>query len=320
MVSVIVPNFNHGKYLEQRINSILCQTYNDLELIILDDCSSDNSQSIIENYRDNNKVSKIIINKENSGSPFLQWELGLKHASGEYVWIAESDDLCTHDFLEQVISKFVINPNLIMSVCRTNHINEYGDIIAPNTWGEEIDPILWKNDFTKKGIDLLSNFLIYRNVIPNASSVLFRNNVLSEIKSVNELGAKYCGDWYFWFLLLKKGDFAFTSKYLNFQRSVGKTTRSIKPFFLEKKRFQEAIKLVLDIGLFLAAPVDFSDKKYLWIHRTYTDRISFVLKLNFNYWNLQIPRNIVWILFVTNLKYYYLNIVNTLTKGYKNSR
>ncbi len=91
-VSVILPNYNHSKYLKQRIDSILNQTFQDFELILLDDNSPDDSVDIIESYRDHKRVSHIHLNKENSGSTFKQWERGFSLAKGEYIWIAESDD------------------------------------------------------------------------------------------------------------------------------------------------------------------------------------------------------------------------------------
>ena len=91
-VSVIIPNYNHAPYLVQRIETVLKQSYPDFEVIILDDCSTDGSHDIIERYRGHSKVSRIVYNKVNSGSPFRQWEKGIGICKGEYVWIAESDD------------------------------------------------------------------------------------------------------------------------------------------------------------------------------------------------------------------------------------
>lgn len=73
-VSVIVPNYCHAPYLEQRIESILQQTFQDFELILLDDCSTDGSREILERYRNHPKVSGIFYNERNSGSPFKQWK------------------------------------------------------------------------------------------------------------------------------------------------------------------------------------------------------------------------------------------------------
>ena len=85
-VSVIVPNYNHAPYLRQRIDSILAQTYQDFELILLDDSSTDKSEEVLLSYKDHPKVISLIINKQNSGSTFKQWDKGIELAKGEYIW------------------------------------------------------------------------------------------------------------------------------------------------------------------------------------------------------------------------------------------
>lgn len=80
LVSVIVPNYNHARFLEERMESVLGQTYQNIEVIILDDCSTDNSREVIEKYRNNPKVAKIVYNDANSGSPFRQWKKGMELA------------------------------------------------------------------------------------------------------------------------------------------------------------------------------------------------------------------------------------------------
>ncbi len=92
IVSVIIPNYNYSAFLKQRIDSVLQQTFNDIEVIILDDNSSDNSKDVIESYRGEPHVSHIVYNEENSGSTFKQWRKGFDLARGEFIWIAEADD------------------------------------------------------------------------------------------------------------------------------------------------------------------------------------------------------------------------------------
>jgi glycosyltransferase involved in cell wall biosynthesis len=78
LVSIIIPNYNHARFLDERMTSVLEQTYQHIEVIILDDCSTDNSREVIEKYRSNPKVSKIVFNDTNSRSPFKQWYKGFQ--------------------------------------------------------------------------------------------------------------------------------------------------------------------------------------------------------------------------------------------------
>ena len=103
-VSVVIPNYNHAPYLPQRIESVLNQTFRDFEVIILDDKSTDGSVEIIRRYSGDPRVVEIIVNEENSGSPFSQWKRGVEKAKGEWVWFAESDDYAEPDFLERMLS------------------------------------------------------------------------------------------------------------------------------------------------------------------------------------------------------------------------
>lgn len=89
IVSVIVPNYNYSRYLNSRIDSILAQTFSDYELILLDDASTDDSAQVLEQYRDNEHVTHLIVNEKNSGSPFVQWKRGMELARGKYIWIAK---------------------------------------------------------------------------------------------------------------------------------------------------------------------------------------------------------------------------------------
>ena len=106
LVSIIIPNYNHAQFLERRIESVLNQTYKNFEIILLDDYSNDNSVDIIRRYQQNPYVSHISLNTQNSGSPFLQWQKGVRMSSGELVWIAESDDFCENSLLETLVNEF----------------------------------------------------------------------------------------------------------------------------------------------------------------------------------------------------------------------
>lgn len=110
-VSVIIPSYNHAKFLVDRIESVLTQSYTLFELIILDDASSDNSREIIESYRHHPLISRIIYSDKNSGSPFCQWQKGISLAKFDWIWIAESDDIALPNFLENAVKELSKNIN-----------------------------------------------------------------------------------------------------------------------------------------------------------------------------------------------------------------
>lgn len=102
LVSVIVPNYNHASFLVERLESIYNQTYKNIEVILLDDCSTDNSREILSYYAKKYAHKTItLFNDVNSQRVFRQWNKGLNVAKGELIWIAESDDYCELDFLEK---------------------------------------------------------------------------------------------------------------------------------------------------------------------------------------------------------------------------
>lgn len=191
-VSVIVPNYNHSLYLKERIESILHQTYQDYELIILDDNSSDDSINVIEQYRSNKHVSHIVLNKENSGSTFLQWDKGVSLAKGEYIWIAESDDVAHPKFLSILIEQMELHPEAAFAYAHSRLIDEKGSEL------EEKKHLI--NDGSVKiyeGIKFAHWALLACNDIYNASMVVFRRSIYEKIdKSFQKY--RQCGDWAFW--------------------------------------------------------------------------------------------------------------------------
>ena len=253
LVSVIIPNYNHAPYLKERIDSVLNQTYQDFELIIFDDCSTDNSKEIIEPYRNHPKVSSIVYNEINSGSTFKQWQKGLKLAQGEYIWIAESDDYCTNVFLQNAVDSLEQNTNAAIFFCQSSIVNETSNIVGSlNDWTKQITNYNWHQSFKENGKTFIKNCLLNRNVIANASAVLFRKVVgLDNIDKITDY--KKCGDWLFWGLVLTKYDVVYDANEENFFRSHANTTRVLVDFEQVAKFTIEQIsvkqKLCKAIGL-----------------------------------------------------------------------
>lgn len=102
-LSIIVPVYNTGKYLEKCINSLINQTYKNIEIVIVEDCSTDNSKKIIKKF-ENIKNVKIIYNKKNSGLSYSR-NIGILNSTGEYVGFIDSDDYVDLDYYEKIINK-----------------------------------------------------------------------------------------------------------------------------------------------------------------------------------------------------------------------
>ncbi|QEK50331.1 glycosyltransferase family 2 protein [Pedobacter aquae] len=227
LISVIVPNYNHAQYLKQRLDSVLNQTFQDFELIILDDCSTDKSKAAIETYRGHEKISHIIYNEQNSGSPFKQWEKGISLAKGEYIWIAESDDYCESNFLK-IGLKSILDKKADIFISKTIRVDEKNNYIdSLDFWYKDLNSSKWKSNYINNNLDEIKSFLIYKNTIPNASGVIFKKieaikDCLSAIQNF-----KFCGDWLFWLMYLKKTNkVIFNSEIKNYFRTHNNTTRS----------------------------------------------------------------------------------------------
>ncbi|WP_195500772.1 glycosyltransferase family 2 protein [Bacteroides clarus] len=106
LVSVIVPCYNAVPYIIEAIESVISQSYTDWEMLIIDDCSSDNSASIIQNYCAIDNRIKYYKTKESSGSPTLPRNIGIENAMGRYIAFLDSDDVWLPNKLEEQLKLF----------------------------------------------------------------------------------------------------------------------------------------------------------------------------------------------------------------------
>jgi glycosyltransferase involved in cell wall biosynthesis len=240
-ISVIVPNYNYERYLEERLTSIINQTYPIYELILLDDKSTDGSIILAEKFKQNKFLDLKMFNNEfNSGSVFKQWEKGVSISKGDYIWIAEADDLCENTFLEKNVESFD-DEDVVLSYSQSKQIDENGKIIAENYFGytNDIDVDKWKKKYIVQGKDEISNAMVIKNTIPNVSSVVFKKYDISQI--VDELNCfKIAGDWFFYVWLLEKGKIAYIPNSLNMHR---RHTNSVTVSENKELHLNEIIKM-----------------------------------------------------------------------------
>ncbi len=232
-VSVIIPNYNHAVYLTQRIDSVLNQTFQDFEVIILDDCSSDNSKDIIEKYRGHSKVSKIVFNTTNSGTTFKQWQKGINLAKGNYIWIAESDDWCEPTLLENLM--IGMTEDTALAFCQSLMIHDSSKIL----WNS-------RADFYEEQLDgqkFIKQKMLKRNAIINASMCIFRKDLFFNINA-DFTHYKFCGDWLFWVDIASQGQIFISGKILNYFRKHEKDVSGSA--YLNGKMYTEYFQLLED--------------------------------------------------------------------------
>lgn len=242
-IVAVIPNYNYARFLNERIDSILFQTYPVREIIILDDASTDTSIPLIEERIKYNKSGikiSLIKNTENSGNVFCQWQRAFKEAKADFVWIAEADDSCDSRFLETVMKGFD-DEDVVISYCESLTINEYNELLMPDLrkWIDIFQCGKWNENYVKNGTDEVEETMCINNTIANVSSAVIKNNdynqILEQAKSFH-----LAGDWYTYMNILKKGKIAYFKNSYNYHRM---QTQGLTLSTSNEKEFEEIVRL-----------------------------------------------------------------------------
>ncbi len=169
LVSVIMPTYNYARFIGEAIDSVLNQTYKNLELIIIDNYSKDNTEKIVASYKDDRiKYLKF----KNYGVIAASRNYGIKHSRGEYIAFLDSDDMWLPEKLEKQIKIFQVSNEVAMLYTRLKTIEE--GIISNKIFPE--------NGKYKSGNMFKSIYL--RNLIA-CSSVMVKRNILDQVGLFN---------------------------------------------------------------------------------------------------------------------------------------
>ena len=184
MVSIITPCYNASAFIEQTILSVQAQTYTDWEMLIVDDCSNDNSAEIIKRYADKDRRIKYLNTDRSSGSPVKPRNIGIENAKGRYIAFLDSDDVWFPDKLEKQLNLFHDKKVAVV----------YSNYEKMNENGERGNRII-KAPSETNYYDLLKG-----NVIGN----------LTGVYDTEKVGKVYCQnihheDYILWLSILKKG-------------------------------------------------------------------------------------------------------------------
>lgn len=188
MISVIMPAYNAEKTIRQAIDSVLSQTYGDFELIVINDCSKDSTQSIVEEYKEKDPRVILVNNKKNSGVSVSRNE-GVDLAKGEFIAFLDSDDMWRQDKFEKQLSVMKEN-KAVLSYTASAFIDQDGN---------KYNYIMPAEEKTK-----LST-LLKRNLV-SCSSAMVKADVMKKIKMP---GDQMHEDYYVWIQLLRRYKYAY---------------------------------------------------------------------------------------------------------------
>ena len=255
-VSVIVPNYNYARYLKWRILSIAKQTYPIYELIVLDDASRDGSKTMIKKMvaeagRINPEMKiKLIWNEKNSGGAMNQWLKGIKEATGDYIWIAEADDIARKNFLKEVMKGFSANKDVILAYSESAIINQHGILVMPSFRRSRDRERTghYAKSYIRSGKQEIEEIMAIRCTIPNVSAVVFKNTpkLLKYVKEATKF--EQVGDWYLYAKILDDGKIFYNRRSLNlFRIHSASATKRGKSHVEEVKKMHQYFKKKYEI-------------------------------------------------------------------------
>lgn len=199
-VSAVVPNYKYEAYIGERLRSVFDQDYPLREVIVLDDASPDNSVAEIKRTAEAaGRIIDLHVNTTNSGSPFPQWRKGVELAQGEYVWIAEADDLADPAFVSRLVEQMQLAGSVI-GFTDSRQIDEVSAALGNSykPYLNQIEPGAFDTSFDMDGREFLARYLSVKNVIMNVSGVvLHRQTLLAAFDAVGDELRNYsvAGDW-----------------------------------------------------------------------------------------------------------------------------
>lgn len=222
LISVVVTSYNHAEYLDERMESLLRQTYKNFEIVVVDDCSTDGSVDVLAKYRGIPRVN-IVIQDKNQGYAKTS-NLGVSLCRGEYVVFAECDDYSEPDQLELLYKGIMRSDSPVVVFSKSFMVDETGNITG--------DDFSFREDNFRKlcvtdaliPAETMRCFLMFSCVIPNMSAAMFKKSCFDKIGGLSHR-YRACADWDFWCRMAEEGDFFFVARPLNNFRSHSTTVR-----------------------------------------------------------------------------------------------
>lgn len=264
LVTVIIPLFNAEKYIAQTIESVISQTYQNWEMIIVDDCSTDNSKDIVKKYEAKESRIKLIELEKNFGGPARPRNVGLDISKGDYLAFLDADDVWLKNKLRVQINEMLVN-NLDFTSTDSKFIDD-----------NSIDTIINKHKiiifFKKIKRKATLSDVIKGNFISTSSAIVSKNFISKFDENKDFIGVE---DMYLWMKILNEKNVRYkyiTDKLIKYRVS----STSLSERGVNQK---QAIKANLCILKFILDNQKFEYIKYFYIRIIKLAFIYFIKKI-----------------------------------------
>lgn len=181
-ISVIIPMYNSEKYIGDCLESVFAQTFQDFEIIVVDDCSTDKSCEIVENYISNfGDKLKLIRRKKNSGGGGFPKNDGLKFSCGEYIFFLDSDDMISKTAFEEIytvaknFNADVVQCEKFFQISAETSFSEINKISPPMISYPNIKFVENSTPISKNLFERVQNWLQRKFLWPNWTQLIRRN-------------------------------------------------------------------------------------------------------------------------------------------------
>ncbi|MFC0512230.1 glycoside hydrolase family 99-like domain-containing protein [Asaia spathodeae] len=260
-ISVVVLSYNYAHYLAARLATIFAQDCPITEIIVLDDASNDGSAELSERIAASfGRTIKLVAGTRRSGSVFAQWRKAVDLATGDWIWIAEADDLSEPGFLSALSNMISQSPDAVMAFCDSRVIDETGAEISADYqtyYRSHVGHRLERNMLID-GESFTREYLGKCNLVLNVSSALFRRRALSaamESCRADLAQIRLAGDWRLYIeLLMRPGSqVAYLAEPLNIHR---RHDRSVTGSLDQKSHLGEIAMMHDLISKRLGRPLD----------------------------------------------------------------
>lgn len=217
LVSILIPTYNRAKYLGAALESALAQTYQNIEIIVHDDASTDETSLILKKYQ--GPRLKIIHTKTNHGM-LPGWNYLAQKASGEYLKFLASDDLLAPNCVEELVAAGLAHPQAAIITCQRKFIDEQGKVIKKMGFANR--------DKVESGIAHAHSILttIRENKIGEPTAVMYPRRLVRPAGGYDQTFSQFA-DFEYWIRLLQYGDLVYVHKPLcSFRLHSGSNTSS----------------------------------------------------------------------------------------------